>query len=130
MQVIEYSKKGVLGFLRTVEELYIIYYKYIHQLIEMYEIIDRIVTTMIHKLIDEFLRADIKHHLILMETLYLVPDGLRQMRLAQPYPSIYNQRIERIGARLFRYRLTSTASHPVAIPLDERIKCIHRIDLC
>src|SRR5579862_3238700 len=129
MEVIEDREKGVLGFLGTVEELDVIDDQHVDQLIEMDEIIDRIVLGMIDKLVDELLRADVKDHFILVETLDLIADGLREMRLPQPHPAIDHQGVERIGARFLRDSLAGAACNTVAITFNKRIEGIYGIEL-
>src|SRR3984957_20188408 len=51
------------------------------------------------------------------------------MGLTQPYPTIYDQRIERIRAGLFGKRLTRTTGHPVAVTFDKSIESIDRVEL-
>src|SRR6202035_5589542 len=51
------------------------------------------------------------------------------MGLTQPYPTIYDQRIERVGAGLFGHCLTCAAGHSIAVAFDKRIERIDRVEL-
>src|ERR1700733_12931593 len=127
MQMIENGKKGILGLLRTVDELHIIDDQYVHQLVEMDEIVDGIVSAMVDELVDELFGAYIQYHFMLVQALDLISDSLRQMRLAQAHPPIDHQGIKAIGPGLLRHRLAGPAGDPVAITLDKRIKRVYGV---
>src|ERR1700722_16559798 len=64
-----------------------------------------------------------------MEPLDLVADGLREMGLAQSYPTIDHQGVEGVGARFFRYRLSGPTCHPITVPLDKGAEGVYRVEL-
>src|SRR5579871_1222511 len=101
MKMIENRKESILRFFRFAEKLNIIYYQYIHQLVEMYEIVDRIVLAVINELIDEFFGAYIQHHFILMHSFHFIADCLNKMRFAKANPTINYQWVEGISSRFF-----------------------------
>src|SRR5688572_30188809 len=111
VQVIENSEECVLGFFGFAEKLDIIYNKDIDELVKVDEVVDRIIAAMIHELVDEFLRAHVKYHLIGLNPFHLISNGLCKMRLSQPHSSIYNKGIERVGSGFLSHRFTGTTGY-------------------
>ena len=57
--MVENGEKRILGFFCPVKELDIVNDQYIYHLVKMDEIIDRIIPTVVYKLVDEFFRTDV-----------------------------------------------------------------------
>jgi hypothetical protein len=68
---------------RLIEKLNIINDQHIDQLIKMNKVIDRIVAAVIHELVDELFRTDIKNNPVGMISFYIVTNGLSQVSFAQ-----------------------------------------------
>src|SRR4051794_1506932 len=99
--MIEDGKESVLATFCAVKELHIVNDQDINQLIEVYEVVDRIVAAMILELVDEFFRAYVQHNLLWMKALYLVANCLTKVCFSQSDTTINNQWVEGVSARLF-----------------------------
>src|SRR6185503_14740195 len=98
------------------EELYIVDYQYIDQLVKMDKIIDRIVPAMVHELVDEFLGTNIEHYFIRVHPFNLISNGLSQVGLTQSDAPVDDKGVEGTRPGLLGNGLPGTAGHPVAIP--------------
>src|SRR5690349_2596688 len=95
----------------------------------MDEVVDRIISAMILKLVDELLRAHVQHHLIRMHTLRFISDSLTQVRFTQSDTTIQHQRIERTGARLLCNSLSRSARNPVTVSFNKIVESIYVVQL-
>src|SRR5437868_4237223 len=94
VQMIENSEECVLRFFRFCKKLNVVDYQDVNQLVKMDKIIYRIITTMIHELVDELLRTYIQNNLIGIGPFYFVSNGLGQVCFSKSYSTINNQRVE------------------------------------
>src|SRR5688500_9673771 len=95
----------------------------------MNKIIDRIVTTMIHELVDEFFRAYVKNYPVWVRSFHFISYSLGEMCLSETHAPINNQGVERIRTRFFSNCFSCTARNTIAITFNKRIKKIYRIQL-
>ena len=119
VQVIEDVEEDVLCFLLATEKLHIVDDEHIHHLIEVAEIIDRVVPNSINELMRESLGADIEHRFVRLATFDFQPNGMRQVCFSQTHPSVNKKRIERRPSRFVGHGKTGASCKAVALSFNE-----------
>ena len=76
MQMIKNREESILRFYSRCEVMYIINYQYIYQLIEIYKIINLIISRMLNKLMNKFFGTYIQNSFIWMKTFCFVAYGM------------------------------------------------------
>ena len=92
--MVEDVKEDILRFLLAAEELNVIDDEHINHLIEMTEVIHRIVSDGIDELVCEFLRAHVQYREFRLTRFDLKPNGVRKVGFSQSRPAINQQGIE------------------------------------
>ncbi|MNV95894.1 hypothetical protein D3C71_1908360 [compost metagenome] len=87
-------EKYILGFLFACKIMNIIHNDYIHRLIKINKIINRIIFQGIHELLAELFAGNINHQFIRHVSFYLISNRLSKMSFTQAYASINHQRIK------------------------------------
>ena len=124
VQVIEDMKEGVLRLLHTDKFLNIVNNQYINALIEVNEIVERILTHRVGVLHLKQMSRNIQHAFLGIELLHLQTDGIGQVSLSHTRCTIKEQGIEYRLSRLQRNTLSSGTGQLIAQALNEVIKAI------
>ena len=82
VQVVENVEEHVLRLLLAAEELHIVDDEHIHHLVEVAEVVDRVVAYCVDELVREAFGAHVQHRLVRLTVLDFQPNGVREVRLA------------------------------------------------
>ena len=129
MQVIEDMEEGILRPVHADHLLDIIQDQHIDILIEMQEIVGRILSHRIRKLHTEQVRRDIKDTLLRMQLTDARTNRIAEVRLSHPGRTIDKQRVESGLSRILRHGLTCRSNQLIACPLEIVLKVVTRIQM-
>ena len=124
MQVVEDVEKGVLRLGHAGKLLCVINDEHINSLIEIDEVIDRIIAHRVRVLHLEEVGRHIQHPFLRIQFLDLGTDGIDQVRLSHTRCAIDEQRIENGFGRIERHGLGHAAREFVAFSFYKSLKVI------
>ena len=122
MQVVENVEEHVLCLLLAAEKLHIVDDEHVHHLVEVAEVVDRVVPNRVDELVREALGAHVQHCFVRLTVLDLQPNGVRKMRFAQTNSSVDEEGVEGRSARLVGHRESGAARKTVALAFDKVLK--------
>src|SRR5690606_30164317 len=96
--------------------------------IEEAELVDSIMLDGLHEVRREALARYVQHRGVAL-LLHVVSDGLDEMRLAEPYAAIDQERIEAGCSGLLRDSPRSAPGQTIAVAFDESLEGVRRVEL-
>ena len=112
-------EEHILGLFFSAEELHIVNDEDIHHLVEMTEVIHRVVAHSINELVGEALRADVQDGLVWLAVLDFQADGVGQVRFPETDPAINQEGVECRATRLVGHGKSCASCQTVALTFDE-----------
>ena len=127
--MIEDVEEYILGRLLAAEKLNVINDQHVHHLIEVTEVIDRIVSHGVNELMGESFRAHIKHRLVRLTVFDLESDGVSLMRFPQSHATINQEWVESSTSRFVCDSESCTARQPVALAFDKVLESVVGVEV-
>ena len=86
VEVVEDVEEDILRLFLSAEELHVVDDQHVHHLIEVAEIVDRVVPHCVNELMRESLRADVQDRFVRLAVLDFQPNGVREVGFPSPTP--------------------------------------------
>ena len=129
VQVVKDVEEHVLCLLLAAEELHIVDDQHIHHLVEVAEVVDRVVAHCVDELVREALGAHIQHRLVRLTVFDFQPNGVREVRLAQSNTTVNEEGVERRAAGLVGHGKTCASCKSVALAFNEMLEGVVGIEV-
>ena len=88
VKVIEDVEEHILRLFLSTEELHVVDDQHVHHLIEVAEVVDRVVSHCVNELMREALRADVEDGFVRLAALDFQPNGMCEVGFSEPNPSV------------------------------------------
>ena len=115
--------KNILRLFLSAEELHVVDDQHVHHLIEVAEVVHRVVPHCVNELMRESLRADVEDGFVWLAVFDFQPNGMCRW-VFPSQPSVNQKGVEGGSTRLVGHGKSSASGKPVALSFNEVVECI------